>query len=276
MKKFIQSFEETTFINESYETIDSFVRVKFLLESAYMFKKKVNNKFEIWKGISTNNTPDFFIINTDDHIRKSANTETGYYNLWIDNNEDWQNYPKRSKSIIATTTKKNSYNYSNNVYRLFPLGKIENLKIGICPESDIWQSFHNEIKKIQANLHPNISAIMKEVDTYYKLLSMNKSKPDNYSELLDIISNVDKEKQNIERNRFNILLNYSKDYNIPLLDVFDNLLSPELNDFRLITDYERLQKNIIYNRPHEIWFEHRSLAISEKALEEYKIDELFV
>jgi hypothetical protein len=279
MKQYIKTFENypNNILNESYETVNSISMVKFFLSSSYIFKKEKDNKFEIWKGIVQNDTPDFFIINTTDHFRKSAYTETGYYNLWIDNHEDWKKYPKRSKSIIATTNSKEAWEYGNS-YRLFPLGKIEDLKIGICPKPDMWDSFQIERQKITSYGVSSISSVMSEVDRYYRLLKINDQfKPKNYEDLIDIISEINKKKFKLKLGGdYFELLEYSIKNNIPLLDVYRNLLSPTLNDFRLITNYNDLQQKNIYNKSHEIWLETRCLAIKESAMQDYEIDKLLI
>ena len=68
--------------------------------------------------------------------RKSANT-FNYYTLWMSNNLDWSKYPKRNRSLICTTDLYTSQDYGEPTI-VVPL---MNCKIGVCPTSDLWQSF---------------------------------------------------------------------------------------------------------------------------------------
>jgi len=73
---------------------------------------------------------------TNTFTRRSANT-ANYYTLWMDNAPAWKDYPRRSKSYIAST----SYYAAGDFgipFRLFPAA---DARIGVCPADDLWQSF---------------------------------------------------------------------------------------------------------------------------------------
>jgi hypothetical protein len=142
MKNFIQSYSNFTrnkskSINESYREIDEEEFDK-LIDTSYTF---LNSDFkpDFYRGM--NNTEKLILINTDDHIRYSKGTEKmNVYNYWIDNHEDWKEYPKRSKAIICANNRSVA-KYYGNMYKILPLQKPELFKMGVCPVSDIWNSF---------------------------------------------------------------------------------------------------------------------------------------
>ncbi len=85
---------------------------------------------------------DFLIIEPSKFKRVSVDTDN-FYNLIIDNDSKWEDFPKRSKSIIGTTDMKRAENYGT-VYRIIPLFK--NSEIAIAPGDDIWWSFTKSFK----------------------------------------------------------------------------------------------------------------------------------
>jgi hypothetical protein len=93
----------------------------------------------IFRGTRINTLP-VMLVDPSASQRKSANTEN-YYTLLIDNLPSWQNYPKRSKSLICSTSRHVAELFSQDndknggVYIVLPFN---GAKIGICPQRDIW------------------------------------------------------------------------------------------------------------------------------------------
>lgn len=98
----------------------------------------VDKKLKIFRGVGYDNEDsDFVLIKPSEGlIRRSANTNN-HYTLLIDNSEEWSHFPKRSKSIICTTSLEHAHNYGY-AYCVIPF---DNANIGVCPENDIWDSF---------------------------------------------------------------------------------------------------------------------------------------
>ena len=109
-----------------------------------MAKKYVNEKQGIFRGTWIKN--DFLLGDSNNKIRKSANTEN-YYTLLIDNSPKWIKYPKRSESFICSSTENNASGYGT-VYLVLPF---DNTKIAICPENDFWNSFEYNLSKVFKN-----------------------------------------------------------------------------------------------------------------------------
>jgi hypothetical protein len=93
-------------------------------------KNNLNNP--IYRG-SKNGYGDIAIIDTTNSKRISTDTRN-YYTLLLDHNPYMRNYPKRSNSLICSTSK-NISSYYGTLYCILPFN---GCKIGIVPDNDIW------------------------------------------------------------------------------------------------------------------------------------------
>jgi hypothetical protein len=101
----------------------------------------------------------FGLKDTNDFTRTSANTEN-YYTLWMDNASAWKGWPKRSKSYICTSRPSTADVYGDVHFVLVP----DDLKVGVCPNSDLWTSFRPEID--------SLDDLMLDVHTAFKWLDI--------------------------------------------------------------------------------------------------------
>jgi hypothetical protein len=86
---------------------------------------------------------DYYLIDPKKHDRRSANTQN-YYTYIIDNSKDWEDFPKRSKSLICHgyakippyydqyIIKNNDDSWSANIVQLFDFLLSESLKGNDC------------------------------------------------------------------------------------------------------------------------------------------------
>ena len=58
----------------------------------------------------------------------------------MDNLDCWKDYPKYSEGIIGLSDE--VPNYGDTLYEMVPF---DNIKIGVCPSSTIWQSFSKKV-----------------------------------------------------------------------------------------------------------------------------------
>lgn len=176
-------------------------------------------------------------------LRRSAMNIGNYYTIWIDNNPKWQDYPKRSKSLICSTSLKTAKSYGDPIV-VVPL---INTKIGICPTVDIWKSFKliyslgdfsDWLKNIVfANIthdHANITydqlvTILKNIDIRELHLSYCFT-PEFKKSMLDVISG---------------------------LDMFEKIFDPIKNGFT-VTDWNDLT---YISDQHEVWLSAPCLLI---------------
>ncbi|MCK9417589.1 hypothetical protein M0Q97_13185, partial [Candidatus Dojkabacteria bacterium] len=75
---------------------------------------------------------DYYLIDPKKHDRRSANTQN-YYTYIIDNSKDWEDFPKRSKSLICHGYAKRPPYYDQ--YVVIPLN---DANFGIANDDDLW------------------------------------------------------------------------------------------------------------------------------------------
>lgn len=92
---------------------------------------------------SRNLGPGVYLIDPSKGERKSENTGN-QYTILMDNNPLYSEYPKRSKSLICSTSKDYADGFGEEMFYLYP---VDRAKIGITEGIDIWQ---NELPKNNA------------------------------------------------------------------------------------------------------------------------------
>ena len=93
----------------------------------------------IYRGIMEANFP-YAIVEPSKYTRLSLNT-SNFYTILFDNMLlNWDSFPKRSKSIICSTTENTASVFSNDgsYYTVYPY---DNAKIAFAPTEDFWDSF---------------------------------------------------------------------------------------------------------------------------------------
>jgi hypothetical protein len=111
----------------------------------------------------------FAKIDTNKFNRVSANT-LNFYTLWMDNHPDWSAYPKRSKSLICSTSIETAGGYGTGAYLVFPADKN---KIGVCSANDLWFSFVQMFKALD-NESEAMNTINSLVENIFKSLGIER------------------------------------------------------------------------------------------------------
>lgn len=122
-------------------SIDKFI--EWCENNAIKYLKGKGSDGIIYRG-TTKRLPPLGIIDTNDFSRVSSNT-FNYYTIWIDNHHQWKSYPKRSKSLICTTSEDAAIGYGD-ISVIIPS---DNSHVGICPMDDIWYSI--DTRSLQLN-----------------------------------------------------------------------------------------------------------------------------
>jgi hypothetical protein len=187
--------------------------------------------------------------------RISANTRN-YYTLMNDNSPYWKGYPKRSESLICTTSSSTSEVYGNT-YIVLPY---DNAKIGVCYEDDYWGSFPNLSELVDG--YYNLNMFNRELESLFKQVDIPLY-DDSYKKLqhsfglFDLTFNhdLDSIESLIYEDGFRILKGYEKVWD--LMKHFNILLAPEPNKFDLykINNFRRYT-----NR--EVWTDSKSILIN--------------
>lgn len=220
----------------------------------------VKKGYIIYRGMDFQGS--MYIIDPKKGTRKSANTPN-YYTWIIDNDKRWKDYPKRSKSIICTTSKRKSGVYGNK-YIVFPY---DGSKIGVCPEDDIWDSFKNTFGSLLY-----LGQVNRELTVLSRKASIGNKIPDTYSKFLDMLDTLRKHMKWVHENWLDLPIYDKEDYGeINLWRIWDQktpfdewLISkfdPEANDFFVAKSLSEVFSK--GKKDKEVWTDGKSVLIDE-------------
>jgi len=207
---------------------------------------KSDTSIKIYRGIK-NFGEDFGYIDTNKgEPRVSANTYN-YMTLFMDKLPSWRGWPKRSKSVICTTSNRYAGNYGN-LYYVIPY---DNTKIGICPEDDVWNSFYvlSPIDVDMFNYRLNASFMKNNIQGSSK----------NWNKLKKSLSEL--ERYPLDDTLYKFLETK------PFIDNFNKLLDPKLNNFKM--GIEKIQSN------KEIWIQGECIFITKADFKNNDIQNFF-
>jgi len=104
-----------------------------------------NKNHEIYRGIQ--NDFDVGFVEPAKFNRESAHT-ANFYTLMMDNLPEWSEYPRRSKSIVCSTSIGTAKDFGT-LYQIFPF---DGADLGVAPVNDIWNSFYFDLGDVNAHL----------------------------------------------------------------------------------------------------------------------------
>ncbi len=211
------------------------------------------------------------VYNPKSHKRHSANTEN-YYTEIMDNSKYWIGYPKRSTSIVGSTSKEKAKNYGT-VYHIIPIH--ENSDIGIAPQSDIWGSFDYALKNLD-KLFKEDMAVPTATPDFKHLAGLNNflktkfnlSNTADYSEMKKRVMLNDKSFSLLDRESTwnNSRYDYNKKELLSIqnkwgsfLNYIEYLLSPKWNNFELL----KYNSSVVLPKDREVWTDSECLLIEE-------------
>ena len=111
--------------------------VNYLFQNCKLSAKQIN-KYPIFRGVSTKLR--LMVGDTSNGSPRQSKNTANYYTLWIDNSPEWEQFPKRSRSFICST----SLDYASDFGDTYLVIPFDDAKIGVCPEHDIWFSFESK------------------------------------------------------------------------------------------------------------------------------------
>jgi hypothetical protein len=248
------------------DTANKFIQ-KYCTTSLHKHTQGIN----IYRGRGP--STDSLIINPKQSERKSRNTNNIYTSL-IDSSTNWKDYPRRSRSIIATINILAADAYGQT-YSVFP---VNGSKIGICSNNDFWLSFKYIKNRFGIRSMGDFNEKLDEFFNRLKLTieegtgkyirdNISSTSPDNINTILD------KYQSALTDNVFEIMVS---DYNNSVLDkqlvkyldsggkfreFFDEILDPVKNEFELTT-IENFTLDDKYDR--EVWTDAISVMVAYK------------
>jgi hypothetical protein len=226
--------------------------------------KAYKDNYVIYRGIFNPINEFLYIDPKKGKPRRSANTQN-YYTLLIDNSPYWKDYPKRSQSIICTTSYKKAMSF-DTVYEVF---LYDGAKIGICPEDDFWFSFENTLGS--GNSLDYFNYRFEKMANNFDV-NINDS---NWKTFKKTITNINDEmkKAGIDNNRTIAPFKTSKE---DLLENLFDLLEPTKNNFKVTTNIKDIGKKS-HGNGKEIWTDSKAIMIKSffgavGGLNQYLID----
>lgn len=211
---------------------------------------------------------------------RPASSGKSYFMWLIESYKSWQHYPKRSRSIVATTSEKYAMQYGKTYYTI----PYNGVQLGECTAYDFFQSFFDEdLNVIEINdfLIQLMTYVFKPED--YGAEREHQNIIPNKETFLQYAATLDKKLNEILKNPKMQPPFYAKPpiftgvektltdrYNPRsgnIMKKFKEDLAPELHGFRLLTLAE-------YNQPEnpieaddidpgvEVWFSHPSLLVA--------------
>jgi hypothetical protein len=230
----------------------------------------------IWRNISSL-TDKYYLIDPTKHDRKSS-FGLNYYNIIVDNLPSWEEWPKRSKSLIGLLNSFETF-YGVEKYRLIPFDGAIIAKTNI---RDFIGGF-KKLQKFNIYLLDNINYFIKKLYQYFSLVYKDITKPidTNINNFIYDMSIIEDKLKNMSRKQIE-KLNFDEHEKI-LLSFYDYLvldgknfmdfmiyyLNPIENDFELLS-YNQLKTSNIHKHGNEIWTESKCLLINEKDIQNFR------
>lgn len=102
-------------------------------------KKFPNIETELFRGMP--NLGDYLYVDPKRGDFRSSIEDTNIHLELMSNLPSWKDYPKYDRCLIGGSRGSATGTYGESVYQIIPF---DDVKIGICPESTVWESFPNQ------------------------------------------------------------------------------------------------------------------------------------
>jgi len=227
--KFKQYLSEGRSVDIDKDTVIKLIKNNCMKNYNFFLKKKQ----WLFRGIERKSSAYLMTDSNKGIPRVSANTRN-YVTLLMDNLPSWKKYPKRSRSIICSTSEVTSKSYGT-LYIVIPY---DNTNIGIAPDDDIWFSF----KEFVVN---DFNAFLAGVFIKYQLKVRETSFDDLKNALIQL-----NQSGVVNYDRFGV---FSTDHDV--MKYMDKIMSPIYNKFK------HGIKNMSLNK--EVWVQGKSILIHD-------------
>jgi hypothetical protein len=235
-------------------TEEQFIDLKPKIELAL---EKYKNNIRIYRSITPSEAVGDILVSDPTKSERRSLQGKNYYTWLIDNSEYWEGYPKRSKSLICSSSP-NSFN--TRLYVVLPFG---NPTIGICKHGDIWVSFTDVYETL--GIHSMVrfeyiidDLIMSQDNTDYKTNFSNKE------EFFDKLKSLKRPDKDLTKISSSVLNNIFVKHRNPLEQI-QYLLNPKLNRF----SKKSLSSYTLRDTDQEVWFSAPAVLIKQDILDKY-------
>lgn len=247
------------------------------------FKRNLdnNNDYPFYYG----GNPAAGILNIKYPIINRLSTSSkfnNYISFILDNSDKWKAYPKRTSAIMFSDSSNVAGMYGIALYYIFPPN---NAKIGICPRSDLWNSFRYKDPERDYTLTVNnINAFIQYFSSKAFSRNINMS---SYEKFKDDIYQIEKYIRNTNLNKIKLptdihniliaIINIIESKNYSLFDFLEDFIKPNYSGNNsksnfIVTDTNNLIKLYEYEfntfgieHEHELWTDQPCLILAKDA-----------
>lgn len=235
--------------------------LRSVLKANYMEYLTANPKPVIFRGIGTSRSNKILQIDPSKFTRVSANTDN-YYTLLMDESKEWKKYPKRSKSIVCSTSLMNASDFGS----AFIVIPSDGAKMGVCPSADLWNAFpavRSSIKNVY-----DMSEFNNRLDNGFAYAARLRKQKYNIKEFSDLTKWIGYLEQIMRSDIASDMYGYrlSEDAESwiqkggTLLSYFNYIMSPKLNSFQLASNTS-IKRAPGVKGSREIWTDAKSLLV---------------
>ena len=213
------------------------------------------NNTQIYRGVSGQS--EFYYLNPSENERSSPSS-AGYYSLIMDNSGFWSGYPKRSKSIICST----SQSYASSFGTPYLVVPYDNSNFGVCSDDDIWRSFDfSEFGEIG-----DLMDFDNHLNKISEKILNEKLNTTDFKKFRSQIIEIGRKVVNNSEFSSTLLEKYLNSSADDLLFYIERLLDPEKNGFK-VKEYTS-NFNLFGNR--EVWSDGEFLLIQYDLIDSLK------
>lgn len=252
-----------------YQELEDYQLAKAIATYKDIIAAYIKNGNGLYRGVESEATA---ILGDGRLLERKSTSTKNWFTLIMDNAPEWSEYPKRSKSYIASNDTSYAEAYGN-LYVIIPL---EDQPIGVCPDYDLWESFDNTlgelgdfrgvghfthiidglIRDIQnqtenraiASLVPNDSSFKHMVSAFSAFDEALKDLPDLKIEEQKVLDMV-RERGFVKTMEFAI--------------------SPDKNGFEVVKGYQNVTKPTT-DMGNEIWMSGKVLMLAPEVIADFK------
>lgn len=232
------------------EIIDSHELWDNYKSSIAIAAENYRNKRGIYRGIPAKKTQLHQINYVDPSDRTSPRTSANthnYYTLWVDNSRLWRDFPKRSQSLVCTTSKEHAKWYGTQ----FVVVPIKPTTVfGICPDKDFWYSFDETMPARFPG--DTLGDLMDWLHMIF--MQQNISSPVTYSQLVAALESIDTAQIPDNLQRFRELMQ-----RLGAVQLMDHILDPGKNGFKI-----QKYNEFVFPKNREVWTSDACLMIYDQ------------
>ena len=215
----------------------------------------------VYRGMMVDGSKETFHLSKPSQFERTSANTSNEYTVLIDNSSAWDDYPKRSRSLICGNIK--NMGYAEGFGRLGMILPFNGAKFGVCPSKDFWVGFKETFLKYGLNDLDEFNYILRDLFKKVDIELDRKNK--DYDKLVaaleageDWLRDNDEEETSYDDKQIKSLFKTVIDGSEYIVDFLHRILDPKKNNFE-ISDYLGLKKYQDIKR--EVWTDSDCIII---------------